>query len=97
MATTNDLDTVRQFPIKIEEELEKLQTFDSTLFSDKNILFDDSFQNIFVCQPSFKMLGLKKGEGDEYAISWKSKVLFEFKLLPLQRTINLIENRNTIQ
>ena len=38
---------------------------------------------MFVYQPTFNMLDLKKGKGTDYIFSWKSKDLFKSKLLPL--------------
>ena len=43
----------------------------------------DSFQNMFVYQPTFKMLELKGDEETHYVICWISEALFLSKLLLL--------------
>ena len=40
-------------------------------------------QNTFVYQPTLEMLESKKGKGTDYALSWKSKVVYNSKLKPL--------------
>ena len=39
---------------------------------------------MFVYQSTFGLLDLKIDKGTEYITGWKSKVLFEWKLLPLR-------------
>ena len=52
--------------------LEKhLEAFDSSCFHGKNLFGDDGFQNIFVYQPTFNTLELKKDKGTEFVIDWK--------------------------
>ena len=48
-----------------------------------NFFGDDDFQNMFVYQPTFNTLKLKKDKNTEYVIGWESKRLFKSKLLPL--------------
>ena len=47
------------------------------------IFGDDCFHNMFAYQPTFNTIELKKDKGTNYVTCWKSKGLFEFKLLPL--------------
>ena len=47
---------------------------------------DNVSQNMFVYQPTFNLLELKKYKGTDFVIGWKSKCLFESKLLPLRGT-----------
>ena len=61
----------------------KLEAFDSSYFCGKTFFFDDVLQNMFVYQTTFNMLGPKIDKGIEYITGWQSKVLFEWKLLPL--------------
>ena len=42
---------------------------------------NDGSQNIFVYQPTFNVLELKKDKGTEYIISWKSKGVYNSKLI----------------
>ena len=59
----------------------KLEAFDWSYFHRKNLLGVDGVQNMFVCQPIFNMLELKKGRDTDYVIGWKSKSSYESKLL----------------
>ena len=43
---------------------------------------------MFIYQPTFNMLDLKKGKDTDYIFSWKSKDLFKSKLLPLHRSFS---------
>ena len=60
----------------------------------------DDFQNMSFYQPTFNTLELNKVKGTGFVIDWKSKVLFESKLLPLHGAFlpNMfsVKNRNTI-
>ena len=42
---------------------------------------DDGFQNMFVYQPKLDILELKKDKGTNYVLSWKSKGLYNIKLV----------------
>ena len=44
---------------------------------------DDGSQNMFVYEPTLDMLELKKGNGTNYVLSWKSKGVYNSKLKPL--------------
>ena len=47
---------------------------------------DDGSQNMFVYQPTFNMLELKIDKDTEYVISWKSKGMYNSKLIALHGT-----------
>ena len=42
---------------------------------------------MFVYQPTFSMLDLKKDNTQDYVIGWKSKGFFRSKLLPLHGAV----------
>ena len=60
----------------------------------------DGFQNMPFYQPTFNTLELNKVKGTGFVTDWKSKGLFESKLLPLHgafpSNIFSVQNRNTI-
>ena len=58
--------------IKGKDKIMKLQTHDLSCFLGKNV-FCDGFQDIFDYQPTPDTLELKKDEGTDYVLSWKSK------------------------
>ena len=64
----------------------KFQELDTSYFHGKNFFGDDGFQNIFVYQPTFNTLELKKGKGTEFVIGWKSKGVYNSKLTPPYNT-----------
>ena len=64
-----------------QDKIVKLRTHDLS-FLGKSFLGDDGFQNMFVYQPTLRMLELKKDKGTDYVIGWKSKGLLKSKLLP---------------
>ena len=43
-----------------KDKIVKLEAFHSSFFHSKNVFGDDVFQSIFVYQPTFNMLELKK-------------------------------------
>ena len=49
---------------------------------------------MFVYQTTFNMLQLKKEKSTDYVIGWKSKSLFESKLLPLHGAF--LPNKNIL-
>ena len=57
----------------VENELEKLQTFDASYFKGKNYFEEDSTQNYLVFQPKHKYF--KKIGNTESVSSWESKGL----------------------
>ena len=66
----------------------KLQTHDLSCFLGRKFYGDDGFQNIFVYQPLFSMLELRKDKGTDYAFGWKSKGFLESKLLLLHSILD---------
>ena len=44
---------------------------------------DDGLQNMFIYQPIFDMLEIKKDKGTDYVLSWKSYGVFTSKLKSL--------------
>ena len=55
----------------VENELKKLQTFDSSYFGSKRHFADsDSTQNYFVFQPLFRYF--KRIGNTDYVLEWKS-------------------------
>ena len=80
-----------------QDKLVKLQAFDSNYFCGKSFLaimvFKTCYQNMFINQHlTFNTLELKKKKKEKrkekshlicYVICWKSKCIFESKLLPL--------------
>ena len=67
----------------VEDKILKLQAFDSSYFRVKKSVGNDGLQNMFVYQPIFNMLELKKDNSTDHFTGWKSKNLFESKLLSL--------------
>ena len=59
------------------------KTCDLSYFLGKVFFGNDSFQNMFVHQPTSNTLELKEDKGTEYVISWKSKGVYTSKLKPL--------------
>ena len=57
----------------VENELNKLKTFDSSYFIGKSHFEEDVVQNYLVFQPLNKYL--KVNTNTDYILSWKSKVL----------------------
>ena len=66
--------------------MEKLKTHVLSCFLGKILFDDDDFQNIFVYQPTFNTLELKKDKSTKHVIGWKSKGLVKSKILPLHDT-----------
>ena len=60
---------------KMRKKIEKLKAFDLTFLPGKTVFGDDDYQ------PTLKLLKVDKGI--EYVISWKSKGLHNYKLVPL--------------
>ena len=50
LATTNDLDNVKQLATKNKEKIEKLQTYDSSLFIGQSYFGNDGFPRFFIFQ-----------------------------------------------
>ena len=60
LVTNIDLNTVKRSIINNEEKIEKMQIFDLSCFLGQKFFGDDGFQNMFVYQPTFSTLDIKK-------------------------------------
>ena len=70
--------------LELQKKLNSLITKDYNFFLDR-ICFtsNDGSQNTFVYQPTVDILKLKKDNGTDYVLIWKSKGVFNSKLKPL--------------
>ena len=64
----------------VENELKKLQTFDSSYFRDKNNFENDVTQKCLVFQPVNKYF--EKISNNDHISEWKSKGLFDEVVKP---------------
>ena len=64
-------------------ELTKIEKNRKTTNVGKCFFGDNGFQNMFLYQPTFNMLQLKRDTGTEYVIVWKSKGVYSSKIIPL--------------
>ena len=79
--------TKRNFDAKIielENNTEKLQTFDSSYFKDKNHFEEDGTQNYLVFQPISRYFRIN----GKYILSWKSKGLSDETITPYASSDN---------
>ena len=61
-----------------------------SFFLDKmNFTSDDGYQNMFVSQSTFNVLDLKIAKSIEYVIRWKSKGVYNSKLIAVHATFYL--------
>ena len=69
---------------ELSKKVKLLSTKDYNFFLGP-IYFEsnDGSQNTFVCQPILDTLELKKGEGIDYVLSWKSNGVYNSKLKSL--------------
>ena len=65
------------------DKTERLQTHNLGYFLRKNCFDDEGFQSIFVYQPAFNVLELKKDQDTDYILSWKSNGVYTSKLKQL--------------
>ena len=70
--------------LEAQKKLNSLKTKDNNFFWCR-IFFttNDGSQNAFVYQPTLDTLELQKDKGTDYALSWKSKAIYNSKLKPL--------------
>ena len=67
----------------ISEKIKLLWTNDSNFFLGRMwFAGNDGFQNMFVYQPASSKLQLKKDNGMNYILRWKSKGVYNFTLFP---------------
>ena len=59
----------------VENELNKLKTFDSSFFIDKSHFEEDGTQNHLVFQPTIRFFKVNMITNTDYVSSWKSKEL----------------------
>ena len=65
----------------VENELEKLKTFDSSYFIGKSHFEEDGTQNYLVFQPIYRYFKRIAGVGnDNYIYCWQSKGLSDKKI-----------------
>ena len=63
----------------VENELNKLKTFDSSYFHGKNYFDEDGNQNCYIFQPFYKYLKVAYVNDITYILSWKSRRLNDVK------------------
>ena len=61
----------------------KLQKNDLSYFLGKNVFGVDNFQSMFVYQPTFDTLQIKKDKGIVYVLNWKWRGMYPSKRKPL--------------
>ena len=67
----------------MKKNIVKLQRFGSDFFIDNNFFGNDGFQNMFVYQPTFYLLGYKQ-VGSGYVILWlEIQRMYINKFVPL--------------
>ena len=72
----------------VENELNKLKTFDSSYSIGKSHFEEDSTQNYLVFQPMYKYFKIITGVGNgRYIYYWQSKGLSDETIILLQRLI----------
>ena len=64
----------------VENELNKLKTFDSSYFYGKNYFDEDGNQNYYIFQPISKYLKVTYVNDITYVLSWKSRGLNDVKI-----------------
>ena len=66
----------------VENELNKLKTFDSSYFIDKSHFEEDGTQNYLLFQPIIRFFKVSTITNTDYVSSWKSKVLSAESIKP---------------
>ena len=70
--------------LEVQNKLNSLITNDYNFFLGRMyFISNDGSQNMFVYQPTLDKLELKKNEGTDYVLSWKSNGIYNSKLKPL--------------
>ena len=64
----------------VENELNKLKSFDSSYFRGKNYFDEDGTQNYYIFQPLFKYLKVANVNNTNYILSWRSRGLNNVKV-----------------
>ena len=68
---------------EFQRKLNSLMTKDNFFLGRIYFTIVDGSQNMFFYQPTFNVLELKNDKGTEYIISWKSKGIYDSKLIVL--------------
>ena len=68
---------------EFQRKLNSLMTKDNFFVGRIYFTIVDGSQNMFFYQPTFNVLELKNDKGTEYIISWKSKGIYDSKLIVL--------------
>ena len=76
LATKSELKTEK-------DKIIKLKTYDFSYFLGKELFGDDGFQSMFFYQPTLNTVQLKEDKSTDHVVSWKSKGVCTFKLIPL--------------
>ena len=66
----------------VENELNKLKTYDSSYFIGKSHFEEDGLQNYLVFQPIIRYFKVNKITNTDYVLSWKSKGLSAERIKP---------------
>ena len=75
--------------LKVENELKKLQTFDSIYFCGESYFEDDGTQNYLVFQTTYRYFKTVSNN-DANILSWKSKGLSDEIIKPPSRSNNML-------
>ena len=78
----------------VENDLNKLKTFDSSYFCGKNYFDEDGTQNYYIFQPISKYLKVVSVNDINYILSWKSRGLNDMKIESI-KTNNYLLNPHT--
>ena len=77
----------------VENELNKLKTFDSSYFRGKDYFDEDGTQNYYIFQPISKYLKVAYVNDLNYILSWKSRGLNDIKIESLKTNNYLLNPR----
>ena len=77
----------------VQNELNKLKTFDSGYFIGKCHFEEDVIQNYLLFQPIHKYFRLVNTHNEWYITSWQSKGLFDESIKPLSTSNNSLTPR----
>ena len=77
----------------VENELNKLRTFDSSYFRGKNYFDENGTQNYYIFQPISKYLKVAYVNDINYILSWKSRGLNDIKIESIKTNNYLLNPR----
>ena len=78
----------------VENELNKLKTFDSSYFIGKSHFEEDGVQNYLVFQPIIKYFKVNTMTNTDYILSWKSKGLSAESIKPPDKHLIIVLLQN---